>query len=272
MSPYGGYDVQGSAFNDRYCVHGRTDDAERGSTEADEPAASIDANFNGVVNADGSFVGLWRTWSCTRDLCPPHYAVLGAAKGLHDDAACFSVVHAITGPDWKNPSSYRTQMRSGGPAAFPLAKNQLKWLFEGEYTAQQATRGIEDPMVYVDRHGTYHAIFHDMFERCDPAVEGSGCHAPRDTVTHAYSVDGTSWTSTGSTLRLTNNHFNFVPRVSFTDGDTSGLDCERPQLIVRDGVPTHMIIGGIPEALGVDTGQLQSVDWPGGATMVIPLV
>ena len=57
-------------FTDDYCVDG---------SPSDELATSIDANFNGVINADGSFVGLWRTWECASDLCPENgYATLGA--------------------------------------------------------------------------------------------------------------------------------------------------------------------------------------------------
>ena len=48
---------------------------------------------------------------------------------------------------------------------------------------------------------------------------------------------------------------------------------------VRDGVPSHIIIGGIPKALAqgyngiTDVGaNIESYSWPGGATMVIPLL
>ena len=72
-----------------------------------------------------------------------------------------------------------------------------------------------------------------------------------------------------------------MPEVSFTDGTKMGLACERPQFVVENGVPTAIIIGGIPKALTLDSGSylnsdvfdnLESYDRPGGATMVIPPV
>jgi hypothetical protein len=74
-----------------------------------------------------------------------------------------------------------------------------------------------------------------------------------------------------------------MPMVTFTDGNQAGLACERPQLLIENGVPTHIIIGGIPTGLGEDPAftnassmdiydQVDDTGWPGGATMVIPLV
>ena len=74
----------------------------------------------------------------------------------------------------------------------------------------------------------------------------------------------------------------FMPEVSFTDGTKMGLACERPQLVVVNGAPAAIVIGGIPKALSLPTSDphyytdafenIESYDWPGGATMVIPLV
>lgn len=169
----------------------------------------------------------------------------------------------------------------------------MKWLFGGMYTSTQTARGIEDPMVWVDARGNFHAIFHDMFEKCDAsiALEGAGCKAPRDNVAHAYSkaADGAlNWVYTGAALHLVaqDGGSMYMPEVSFTDGTKMGLACERPQMLVKDGIPTHVIIGGIPKALAMSDplgaipggglgdvfGNVDSKDWPGGATMVIPLV
>ena len=191
--------------------------------------------------------------------------------------ACFSVPHPVVASDWKTVSTYRYSINTIAGAALPVAKKQLRWLFGSEYTATQAAKGIEDPMVYKDANGVYHAIFHDMFEKCS----GAGCKAPRDNVAHAYSTDGISWIYTGAALPLVNQGENYMPEVSFTDGTKMGLACERPQFVVENGVPTAIIIGGIPKALTLDAGSylnddvfdnLESYDWPGGATMVIPLV
>lgn len=98
-------------------------------------------------------------------------------------------------------------------------------------------------------------------------------------------VNGIDWTYTGAALSLVNQGEMYMPEVTFTDGTKTGLSCERPQLIVENGVPNHIIIGGIPKGLGSELGngngnggedevfeKLDLYDWPGGATMVIPLV
>ena len=262
-----------ASFNDNYCVAGSSSCAD-----CDEASGSIDANFNGVINDDGSFVGLWRTWECSADLCPENgYATYGSSTDLEGGQACFSVPHPVVASDWKTVSTYRYSINTIAGAALPVAKKQLRWLFGSEYTVTQAAKGIEDPMVYKDANGVYHAIFHDMFEKCS----GAGCKAPRDNVAHAYSTDGISWIYTGAALPLVNQGENYMPEVSFTDGTKMGLACERPQFVVENGVPTAIIIGGIPKALTLDAGSylnddvfdnLESYDWPGGATMVILLV
>ena len=221
------------------------------------PAESIDANFNGVIEDDGSFVGLWRTWQCVEDLVGEK----AETYALGSDA-CFSVPHAVHASDWEDPSTY----------VIADKKRDLDWLFEAEYTVSPTERlalGIEDPMVYRDSRspGVYHAIFHEMF-------------VPTDNVSHAYSEDGVTWTYTGPVFSA-DNPVN-MPMVTFTDGTETGLACERPQLIVVDGVPTHIIIGGIPKGLNSDPAypedaegdlldQAEATGWPGGATMVIPL-
>ena len=91
-------------------------------------------------------------------------------------------------------------------------------------------------MVYTDTNGIYHAIFHDMFEKCDELVEGASCQAPRDNVAHAYSTDGLSWTYTGAALPLVQEGAMYMPEVKFTDGTKMGLACERPQMLVREMV------------------------------------
>lgn len=222
-------------------------------------AESIDANFNGVIRNDGSFVGLWRTWQCVGDLVAPWSDTL---DGANPDT-CFSVPHAINASDWEDSSTYQIEAQ----------KRDLEWLFPEQYVASPTERlalGIEDPMVYVDNRSppVYHAIFHEMF-------------VPSDNVSHAYSTDGVQWTYTG-TVFDTGSETN-MPMVTFTDGEQAGLACERPQLLIENGVLTHIIIGGIPTGLGEDPeftsesdmtidDQVEETGWPGGATMVIPLV
>ena len=221
------------------------------------PAESIDANFNGVILDDGSFVGLWRTWNCVEDLVGDK-----AEAYSQGSDACFSVPHPVQASDWEDPSTYTLAEEKGA----------LTWLFESEYTLEPTERlalGIEDPMVYIDSRspGVYHAIFHEMF-------------VPTDNVSHAYSLDGEDWIYTGPVFET--DPETKMPMVTFTDGTETGLACERPQLLVDKGVPTHIIIGGIPKGLNTDPAypddaeadlreQASLTGWPGGATMVIPL-
>ena len=220
----------------------------------DEASGSIDANFNGVINDDGSFVGLWRTWECSGDLCPENgYATYGTSTDLEGGQACFSVPHPVVASDWPTVSTYRYSINT--PPARASARRPgeeaAQWLFGSEYTVTQAAKGIEDPMVYKDANGVYHAIFHDMFEKCSAARSAGrrrAPKAPRDNVAHAYSTDGISWIYTGAALPLVDQGESYMPEVSFTDGTKMGLACERPQFVVENGVPTAIIIGGIPKA------------------------
>ena len=103
---------------------------------------------------------------------------------------------------------------------------------------------------------------------------------PYDKVSHAYSEDGLTWIYTGPVFDV-DPDLN-MPVVELEGGGEAGLACERPQLLVRDGVPTHIIIGGIPTGLEEDPDYpedapeldeaAEELGWPGGATIVIPLV
>ena len=219
-------------------------------------AESIDANFNGVIQEDGSFVGLWRTWQCVEDLVSPWSETLAGAN----EADCFSVPHAVRASHWDDSSTYDIEDQ----------KRNLTWLFTEEYSPNRLALGIEDPMVYIDSRSpnVFHAIFHEMF-------------VPYDNVAHAWSTDGLSWTYTGPVFNANNDRN--MPLVTFTDNQQAGLACERPQLLVENGIPTHIMIGGIPTGLENDSSYspLSNMDmddhsgtygWPGGATLVIPLV
>lgn len=217
-------------------------------TGSGELAESIDANFNGIIRPDGSFVGLWRTWQCVEDLVAPWRETLSEAE----EGACFSVPHTVTVKDWLDPAGYQD--------AISKTKGALAWLFPAQYTPPQLALGLEDPMIYRDKRSppVFHAIFHDMF-------------IPGDMVAHAYSEDGVDWTFTGDVLPRDPESNSAVAH--FTDGTCKPIDCERPQLIVREGVPSHLTIGGIPTALSDDAqDSASSRGWPGGATLVIPLV
>jgi len=99
-----------------------------------------------------------------------------------------------------------------------------------------------------------------------------------DNVVHAWSADGETWTYTGPALQLPCGQN--MPSIPFSDGNSAPIACERPQLLLENGVPTHIIMGGAPEGLGVPNpvdasldvnGHCEAYGWPCGATVVVPL-
>ena len=48
--------------------------------------------------------------------------------------------------------------------------------------------GVEDPFLYTDRGGIFHAVFHNQIENDNERLSGG----------HAYSEDGRAWTFTGT--------------------------------------------------------------------------
>ena len=139
---------------------------------------NMDTNLAVVINDDGSVVGIGRTG--------------GAPTGI--------VSHLVTASSWNDASSY---------------KMHEKMLFPN--TTILDSDGVEDPFVYSDSRGVYHAVFHNQIEGDDERLSGG----------HAYSVDGKSWTFTGTS---------WSNRVTFSDGSKYAFSRrERPHLIVRGG-------------------------------------
>ena len=183
-------------YTDQNCVNGQD---PAGYSQA-RRAISTHANFHAVANGDESLIGLWRTWECTSHLCAENrYSELGTAEG--DPWRCFSVLHPVTGTDWSEPQTYRypltdsTQWRSSTDPSLnsksfgsllPFAKKKLRWLFGEMYSSNQTANGLEDPTVYKDSNGRYHALMRESFDSCD----GAGCVGPRANIGHAWSVDG----------------------------------------------------------------------------------
>merc|ERR1712107_246401 len=87
-----------------------------------------------------------------------------------------SVPHLVTATDWKDPSTYTFYMDDllFGKKADTVEKPHPK-----------NPGGLEDMFLWVDARGHYHALFHQMYicETC---------------TAHAYSVDGSKWTYTGT--------------------------------------------------------------------------
>jgi hypothetical protein len=111
---------------------------------------NMDTNLAVVINADNSIVGIGRTG--------------GGSSGI--------VVHLVTATDWRNASSYTGRWRT--------------MLFPNTTVVPDA--GLEDPMLYTDARGVYHAVFHNQIEQDDEKLCGG----------HAFSVDGLQWTFTGT--------------------------------------------------------------------------
>lgn len=113
--------------------------------------------------------GIWRTWG-TSPACPH---VIGG-----------SCPHLVTAAHWKNASSY--VFHAG--ALFP----------------ELATRGSEDPALYLDARGHFHALFHNM----DPCPDYP---CPEVAGGHAFSLDGAAWSYTGVAYNSSGLYTNGIP-------------------------------------------------------------
>ena len=107
-----------------------------------------------------------------------------------------SEIHLVTASDWKNGTTYTQQDKILFPELTPIL--------------------TEDPFLYMDCNGGYHAIFHNM--------------SPNDIQTlcggHAYSTDGINWVYGGAIFGNT---------VNFTDGTTKTYSRrERPHFVFAD--------------------------------------
>eukprot|EP00936_MAST-01D_sp_MAST-1D-sp1_P001499 g1499.t1 len=129
------------------------------------PLGPVDSNLAVVIAQNGSLVGLTRK-------------IPGGEQG--------SEIHLLTASDWTDKATYKQ-------SADPVFSDKVISNF-----------GLEDPFLYTDADGNYHAIFHNMLNNDDQKTCGS----------HAYSEDGISWTFTGTA---------YSNKVKWTDGN--GLCC-----------------------------------------------
>lgn len=166
----------------------------------------MDTNFAAVINDDGTLVGMWRD----------HQKEEGV-KGK-------STIHLVTASDWKDNSTYRWTV------------TDLLFTDQGlEYPG-----GVEDPFMWVDVRGNYHAIFHMLYPKHPYSLGG-----------HAFSKDGMNWTWTGQA---------FDGNVTYTDGTHEEYDNgDRPHLLFdRDGrtpIALTTAAGTQWGAPGMDTDQ-----------------
>ena len=111
-----------------------------------------DTNLAAVILPDGSLVGIWRVWDGSQEIC----------KNLRGGSCPL----LVTAEHWKNASTY---VFSSEPL-FP----------------DLSSYGSEDPALYLDAAGHFHALFHNMDP---PAADTAGGHA--------FSANGVNWTYTG---------------------------------------------------------------------------
>ena len=82
---------------------------------------------------------------------------------------------------------------------------------------------MEDPYLYTDTEGSYHALFHAFTPRTAVTKGEGGLVFPGS---HAFSLDGRAWVYTGAA---------YSNRVVFTDGTATLLARrERPHLVFAD--------------------------------------
>lgn len=157
----------------------------------------MDTNFAAVVNKDGSVVAMWRD----------HHQSPGV-KGK-------STIHLARATNFKDPSTYTAE--------------HTDVLF-GDMGLENPG-GVEDPFIWVDAEGHYHALFHMLY----PAHPYSGGG-------HAFSRDGVKWTWTGQA---------YDGNVTFTDGTQAQYaNGDRPHLLFDAS-------GKVPVALTTAAG----TDW-----------
>ena len=108
---------------------------------SDPPRASGDTNFAGVINDDGSVVGLWRGGGAGKE-CN------NSISGSHCSGGYQYLARAR---HWKDAASYQF----GAPTR---DRNILPSLAAH---GEMANCGIEDPTVWKDRHGRLHALVHN---------------------------------------------------------------------------------------------------------------
>ena len=136
----------------------------------------MDTNLAPVILSNGSVIGIGRT--------------SGDPTGI--------IARLVTAKNWKSPSTYKMHLD--------------EMLFPDTHILNYA--GVEDPFVWIDKNGVFHAVFHSQIQNDDERLCGG----------HAFSVDGIhNWTFTGTAWSST---------VLFEDGTSYAFSRrERPHLV-----------------------------------------
>lgn len=145
-----------------------------------EGAREADTNLAPFIFPNGSLLGIWRT---------------------HPGAVPGSIPHLVTAAHWKDASSYVWRSDALLPLHLP------------------EDVGLEDPHLYRDSRGAFHALFHAFSLNASAAAGDFGGHA--------FSADGLYWTWTGLAF---NNTGVYTDGASF---DFRGR--QRPHLIFAEG-------------------------------------
>eukprot|EP01084_Bolivina_argentea_P278330 475420_1 len=137
----------------------------------------------------------------------------GSVVGLMREPASASIIHLVTAKNWKESNSYEI-------ASNPLFPQLIQWY-------------AEDPCIWIDCDGNYHALFHNM------QTDGQAHNEIAETVigAHAFSVDGVNWIWGGVA---------YDANVEFTDGTKITFpSLERPHVILdSDGCSVVALTNG----------------------------
>ena len=152
-----------------------------------------DMNFAPLILPNGSLVALWRKWICSGTNCD------GTGR-------LGSRVFIARASDWRNISTYVRE------------SNEV-------VSTDLGNAGTEDPFLYLDEDGNYHALFHHMYG------EDSAHHWWLNTCGgHAFSRDGQTWQYGG--VAWGNAEHPQENTVPFTSGYNVPLTRrERPHLV-----------------------------------------
>merc|ERR1711976_1029488 len=125
--------------------------------------------------------------------------------------------------------------------------------------------GTEDPFVYLDNNGNFHAVFHHMYG------EGTTSQWWMDTCGgHAFSRDGISWIYSGVAWGNPEHPRGYI--ANFTDSSSFNFTrLERPHLIFDgQGNPTHLV-SAAQYGFGIFTGPGDAHNDDASYTMIQPI-
>lgn len=229
--------------------------------------------FGGVETPGGSH---WSSWDA--DTTNPTAMIMRNSSGAFSKGTCVLMYRgcpkgcdsyerigiAASADGWRGPFARHS-------AAAPLCARP------------DSSCNAEDPFIWLDSDGHYHALLHSLANpgssiaggkgggfHCD-AQSGHGC----DVGIHAYSKDGLGWTFSTTVA--------FNTTVQYTDGSSSVLARrERPQIVFVDGEPAYLTNGAThnapppsapPPAHGLGPGRMDAPPVQGdhSFTLIVPI-